>query len=68
MISETCPCGGSFQAERSDELKLWEAWLARHKCRERAEFSGTISSAVERGDNLELDEMRLLGFTRHDED
>jgi hypothetical protein len=68
MISETCACGGSFQAERSDELKLWEAWLARHKCRERTEFTGSIDAALGQSDNLELDEMRLVGFSRNYED
>lgn len=68
MISETCGCGASFQAERSDELHLWEDWLARHSCRNRFEFNGSIGSMVERGQNDELDEMRLTGFSRNTEE
>lgn len=33
MLSETCVCGASFQAERSDELKLLNSWRTNHKCR-----------------------------------
>lgn len=32
MISETCSCGASFQAERSDEIKLLNQWRTNHKC------------------------------------
>lgn len=32
MIAETCQCGAAFQAERSDELKLLNAWRTGHKC------------------------------------
>jgi hypothetical protein len=31
-ITETCSCGASFSAERSDELKLVNAWRSQHKC------------------------------------
>ena len=31
-ISELCSCGASFTAERSDELKLLNAWRINHKC------------------------------------
>jgi len=33
MISESCGCGASFSAERSDELKLINSWRTNHKCR-----------------------------------
>ena len=52
MISETCTCGASFQAERSDEIKLLNQWRVNHKCRtegnlaivdnSRSEHSGPI--------------------------
>ena len=52
MISEACSCGASFQAERSDELKLLNNWRTNHKCRSegnlaiidnsRSEHSGPI--------------------------
>lgn len=52
MISEACACGASFQAERSDELKLLNTWRSNHKCRDsgnlaiidtsRSEHSGPI--------------------------
>lgn len=31
-LSETCSCGASFTAERSDELKLLNAWRTSHRC------------------------------------
>lgn len=31
-LSEVCSCGASFTAERSDELKLLNAWRSSHKC------------------------------------
>jgi hypothetical protein len=31
-ITETCSCGASFSAERSDELKLINSWRTQHKC------------------------------------
>jgi hypothetical protein len=33
VISESCGCGASFQAERSDELKLLNTWRTSHKCK-----------------------------------
>ena len=52
MISETCSCSASFQAERSDEIKLLNQWRTNHKCRaegnlaiidnSRSEHSGPI--------------------------
>jgi hypothetical protein len=52
MISESCSCGASFQAERSDEIKLLNQWRTNHKCRSegnlaiidtsRSETSGPI--------------------------
>lgn len=32
MVSETCACGATFSAERSDELKLLNQWRTSHKC------------------------------------
>lgn len=52
MISESCGCGASFQAERSDELKLLNAWRTNHQCKDtgnlaiidtaRSEHSGPL--------------------------
>jgi len=33
MISESCGCGASFQAERNDEIKLLNQWRTNHKCK-----------------------------------
>lgn len=32
-VSEVCSCGGSFTAEREDELKLLNAWRKSHRCK-----------------------------------
>lgn len=62
MISETCACGASFQAERADELELWEDWLARHACSNRKEFGGSLDSRLERSDSFIAEDMRPVGF------
>ena len=67
MISETCSCGSSFQADRPDELKLWEDWLIRHSCNGRQEFSGSLDSRLERSDTFIVEEMRPVGFQPDDD-
>lgn len=47
MISESCSCGASFQAERSDELKLLNLWRTSHKCRSEGNLAIIDSSRVE---------------------
>lgn len=39
MISESCGCGASFQAERNDEIKLLNQWRTNHQCREVANLA-----------------------------
>ncbi len=45
-ISESCSCGASFSAERSDELKLLSDWRDRHECRNREVFAISDSSHI----------------------
>jgi hypothetical protein len=47
MISEACSCGASFQAERSDEIKLLNQWRSNHKCRSEGNLAIIDSSRVE---------------------
>lgn len=52
VISESCSCGASFQAERADEIKLLNQWRTTHQCRDtgnlaiidtsRSEHSGPL--------------------------
>jgi hypothetical protein len=45
MISETCSCGASFSAERSDELKLLNTWRTSHKCKPSEGTLAIVDSA-----------------------
>jgi len=47
MISESCSCGASFQAERSDEIKLLNQWRSNHLCRSEGNLAIIDSSRVE---------------------
>lgn len=47
MISESCGCGASFQAERSDEIKLLNQWRTSHKCRSEGNLAIIDSSRSE---------------------
>lgn len=47
MISETCSCGASFQAERSDEIKLLNQWRVNHKCRTEGNLAIVDNSRVD---------------------
>lgn len=47
MISESCSCGASFQAERSDEIKLLNQWRTAHKCRSEGSLAIIDSSRIE---------------------
>ena len=47
MISESCSCGASFQAERSDEIKLLNQWRTNHKCRSEGNLAIIDSSRSE---------------------
>jgi len=45
VISETCSCGASFSAERSDELKLLNTWRTSHKCKPSEGSLAIVDSA-----------------------
>ena len=45
-VSESCSCGASFSAERSDELKLLTEWRVKHECRSREVFAISDSSHI----------------------
>ena len=47
MISESCSCGASFQAERSDEIKLLNQWRVNHKCRSEFNLAIIDNSRIE---------------------
>lgn len=47
MISESCSCGASFQAERSDEIKLLNQWRTGHRCKSEGNLAIVDSSRVE---------------------
>jgi hypothetical protein len=47
VISETCSCGASFQAERSDEIKLLNQWRVNHKCRTEGNLAIVDNSRVD---------------------
>ena len=47
MISESCSCGASFQAERSDEIKLLNQWRTNHKCRSEGNLAIVDNSRTE---------------------
>ena len=47
VISESCSCGASFQAERNDEIKLLNQWRTNHQCREVANLAIVDTSKTE---------------------
>lgn len=62
-LSEVCSCGASFTAERSDELKLLNAWRSSHKCAtpKIGELAIVDSSSTQIADDFRIPELHI-GF------
>ena len=68
-LSEACSCGASFQAERSDELKLLNQWREQHKCPSN-DTGGLVVIDSARSDaapDFTVPEMHI-GFRMNEED
>ena len=63
LISETCSCGAQFSAERSDELKLVNAWRVSHRCKPAEGTLAIVDSA-----RSEIAFPHPIGFSPYEEE
>jgi hypothetical protein len=68
-LSEICSCGASFTAERSDELKLLNAWRTSHRCStpRHGDLAIVDSSLNTLADDPRIPELHI-GFRPSEED
>ena len=67
-VSESCSCGASFSAERTDEIKMLTNWRENHKCRDRVEFIAIDNSKSEPAPEYQVPEMHIGFRGREDDD
>lgn len=48
MISERCSCGGKFESDSNQAIKLWREWRRKHICSERPDALEANTSAETR--------------------
>ena len=68
-LSEVCSCGASFTAERSDELKLLNAWRISHRCGtpKQGELAIVDTSNNQIADDFRIPELHI-GFRPSEDD
>lgn len=62
-LSETCSCGASFTAERSDELKLLNQWREAHRCQfpRQGDLAVVDTASTQIADDFRIPELHI-GF------